>query len=150
MNTKQGRVTLTWLPAITIGLLAAFAPPLGAEQRAGGRFCSVASFNGTYGFYRTGTGPFGPLAGQGRIWFDGEGNWEAVVNNSRNGEIGLDEEYSGTYTIGSDCTGALLSGESETDRFVIVDDGDGFYGVSVGDGLTIHTVATRIRGRQGD
>jgi hypothetical protein len=151
MNTKQARVTLTWLPAIALGLFVGLAPALGGEERPGGRVCSVASLHGSYGFYRTGKGAFGgPLAGQGIAFFDGAGNWSAVVNNSRDGEISLDEEFSGTYTIESNCTGKLLGDEDvELERFVIVDDGKGFYAVNVTEGITIYTVATRIHGGRG-
>src|SRR5258707_13148701 len=36
--------------------------------------CSVATLNGTYGFYRTGTVPAGPLAAVGIATYDGNGN----------------------------------------------------------------------------
>lgn len=99
-----------------------------------------------------GHGPFGPVAGQGIGFLDGKGNFHAVVNNSRNGEISLDEEYSGTYTVAPDCTGAFLVDGGESERFVVVDEGKGFYGVSVFEGITAYTVGTRIhvrRGREG-
>ena len=53
MNIKQGRVSLTCLPAIALVLLAGLAPALGAEESQGSP-CSVASMHGSYGFYRTG------------------------------------------------------------------------------------------------
>ncbi len=55
MNPKQARASLTWLPAIALGLLAGLAPALGAEERHGRRGCSVRSLNGSYGVYRFGT-----------------------------------------------------------------------------------------------
>src|SRR5258706_14721731 len=36
--------------------------------------CSVATLNGTFGFYRTGTTSVGPLAGVGLATYDGNGN----------------------------------------------------------------------------
>jgi hypothetical protein len=141
---------LTWLPAITLGLLSCLAPALGDDEDGrASRDCSVASLQGTYGFYRSGTGPFGPVAGQGIGFLDGKGNFHAVVTNSRNGEISLDEEFSGTYTIAPDCTGAFLLDGVESDRFVVVDEGKGFYGVSVFEGITVNTVGTRIHTRHG-
>jgi hypothetical protein len=154
MNTKQARVSLTWLPAIALGLLAGLAPALGAEEgREGSRNCSVRSLDGTYGFYRTGKGAFGgPLVGNGIASFDGAGNWTAIANNVRDGEVTLDEEFSGTYTIAPDCTGSLFvfDGEDfEITRLVIVDDGKGYYAVDVVGGQTIYYVATRIHGGRG-
>lgn len=151
MNTIQARATLKWLPAIALGLFAGFAPTLGAEEKSGRRDCSVRTLDGSYGFYRTGKGAFGgPLAGVGIARFDGNGNWSAVVSNSRDGEITLDEEFSGMYTIESDCTGSLLvDGEFELERIVIVDDGKGYYALNLGT-TTIYLVATRIHGRRGD
>ena len=150
MNTKRVGICLTWLPAITLGLLSCLAPALGDDEDGhASRNCSVASLQGTYGFYRTGMGPFGPVAGQGIGFLDGKGNFHAVVNNSRNGEISLDEEYSGTYTVAPDCTGAFLVDGGESERFVVVDEGKGFYGVSVFEGITAYTVGTRIHVRRG-
>ena len=150
MSTKRVWIGLTWLPAITLGLLSGLAPALGDdEDRRASRNCSVASLQGTYGFYRAGTGPFGPVAGQGIGFLDGKGNFHAVVTNSRNGEISLDEEFSGTYTVAPDCTGAFLLDGVESDRFVVVDEGKGYYGVSVFEGITVNTVGTRIHVRRG-
>jgi hypothetical protein len=39
--------------------------------------CSVATLQGAYGFYRTGTTPVGPLAAVGIATFDGQGNTSA-------------------------------------------------------------------------
>lgn len=147
MNTNLARVSRTWLPPIALVLLAGLTPELYAEERHGRQGCSVRSLDGSYGLYRTGKGGFGgPVAGQGIAFFDGAGNWNAVVNNSRDGEISLDEEYSGTYTVAPDCTGALLADGEESLRFVIVDDGRSYYAVNVGEGVTVYTVATRIHG----
>lgn len=150
MNTKRVGIFLTWLPAITLGLLSCLAPALGAEQ--GGHRCSVGSLDESYGFYRFGKGNFGgPLAGGGVISFDGAGNYYVVMNNSRDGQIALDESYSGTYTLEPDCTGKLLAEDGgELDRFVVVDDGKGLYAVSVREGVTFNIVATRIHVRRGN
>jgi hypothetical protein len=150
MNTNHGRVTLTWLPAVALGVLAGLAPAVGAEQRHGGRDCSVTSLLGSYGFYRTGIGTFGgPLAGQGIAFFDGKGNFHVRVNVSRDGEIFPDEEYAGTYEIAPDCTGKFLDNDSEFERFVVIDDGKGWYSVFTFGG-TVYTVATRIHSGRSD
>ena len=152
MSTKPTRNSRTWLSIIAaLGLLAGLAQQLPAEETHERRGCSVRTLEGTYGFYRTGKGAFGgPLAGQGIVHFDGAGSWSAVVNNSRDGEISLDEEFAGLYTVAANCTAALLDeAETETDRIVVVDDGNGFYGLNVIDGITIYTVATKIQTNRG-
>ena len=148
MNTKRVGSFLAWLLAITLGQLSCFAPALAAEQVKGG--CSVGSLEESYGFYRFGKGNFGgPLAGAGVISFDGAGNYYVVMNNSRDGQIALDESYSGTYTLEADCTGKLLAEDGgELDRFVVVDNGKGLYAVSVREGVTLNIVATRIHVRR--
>jgi hypothetical protein len=151
MNTNHDRVTLTWLPAVALGLLAGLAPAAGAEERHGGRDCSVASLHGSYGFYRTGKGTFGgPRVGQGIAFLDGQGNFHVTENVSRDGEIFLDEEYAGTYEIAPDCTGGFVADGSEFERFVVIDDGKGWYSVFVFGGTTIYTVATRIHSGRRD
>jgi hypothetical protein len=49
--------------------------------------CSVAMLNGTYGFYRTGTTPDGPLVGVGIIIYDGKGKLIVKQTTSRNGQF---------------------------------------------------------------
>ncbi len=150
MNTRQTRVSRIGSLAIALALLAGLAPAVGAEERHGGRDCSVASLHGSYGFYRTGKGTFGgPLAGQGIAFFDGEGDFHMTVNVSRDGEIFLDEEISGTYEIAPDCTGSFLDNDSEFERFVVIDDGKGWYSLFVFGG-TVYTVGTRIHNGRGN
>jgi hypothetical protein len=150
MNTQRTPTSRTWLPILVLVLLAGLAPDLRAEDRNGKQGCSVRTLEGTYGFYRTGKGAFGgPLAGQGIVSFDGYGSWTALVSNSRDGEISLDEEFSGTYAIAPDCTGALLIDDLETERIVVVDEGKSYYALNVAGGATIYLVATRIHNGRG-
>jgi hypothetical protein len=145
MNTNQARVSLAWLLATVLVLLTGLAPALGNEK--GRRGCSVRSLDESYGFWRFGKGNFGgPLAGEGIISFDGTGDFYYVLmNNSRDGAIALDESYTGRYTVEPDCTGTLFDdGDGELDRFVVVDNGKGFYAVSVREGVTFNLIATRI------
>jgi hypothetical protein len=150
MNTRQTRVSRIGSLAIALALLAGLAPAVGAEERPGGRDCSVASLHGSYGFYRTGKGTFGgPLAAQGIAFFDGEGDFHTTANVSRDGEIFLDEEIFGTYEIAPDCTGKFLDNDSEFERFVVIDDGKGWYSLFVFGG-TVYSVGTRIHNGRGD
>jgi hypothetical protein len=150
MITKRARVSLTWMSAVALGLLA--GPASAVAEQAGGRQCSVRTLDGSYGTYRTGKGAFGgPLVGQGFVTFDGEGNWTALVTNVRDGEVSLDEEFAGTYTIDADCRGSLFIDDVENERIVVVDDAKGFYLVGVGGSNTIYAVGTKIHsGKSGD
>ncbi len=153
MKTTEARVFRRWLPAIALGLVfAGLTPALEAEeQRNGGRNCSLRSLHGSYGFYRAGAGPFGTLAGMGMAFFDGEGNIVGVVNNSRGGEISLDEEWFRRYSIEPDCTGSLLGDDGEEiERLVVVDGGKGFYAFNILEGLAVYDVGTRIHDRRGN
>ena len=145
MNTKQGRVSITCLPPIALVLLAGFAPALAAEESQGSP-CSVAAMRGSYGYYRTGKSVAGgPAASVGRFVFDGAGNWKLVQATSVDGEISLNESFAGTHTVKPNCTGKfILDDGSDAGRFVIVDDGNGFYSIQLLEGSTIYFVATRI------
>ena len=141
MNFRHTRVIQIGSLAITLGLLSGLLPELGAQEVHGGPACSNATLEGTYGFYRTGTAPYGAVAAQGIHWFDGEGGWQMVMNISRNGEISQDEFWQGGYSVSADCTGEIEGGA----RIVVVDDGNGFYAVSILEGgFTVYEVATRI------
>jgi hypothetical protein len=142
MNTRQTRVSLRFLSAIALALLAGLTPA-SAEQPSEG--CSLASLNGTYGLYRTGTAPYGPVAAQGFMVFNGDGGWELTLNISRNGEISVDEFWEGGYWVNEDCTGNI----GEDTRFVIVDGGKGFYNVITREGFTAYEVGTRIHNGPG-
>ncbi len=65
--------------ASLVGLLLVMSPSRGHKSTVLPRVhaqegCSVATLNGTYGFYRTGTVPAGPLAAVGIATYDGNGN----------------------------------------------------------------------------
>ena len=68
-----------------------------------------------------------------------------IQNTSFDGEISLNESFAGIYTVKPNCTGKFfLEDGSEVGRFVIVDDGNGFYSIQLIEGSTIYYVATRI------
>ena len=91
--------------------------------------CSNASLNGVVGFVTTawtaGVGIGGASVGQ--LTFDGKGNFSAVAIDSAFGTIGPDD-FSGTYSIGKDCTGTLniTSPDQHTFNIVLDDMRKGF------------------------
>jgi hypothetical protein len=91
------------------------------------RACSNKTLKGSYGFYRTGTTPTGPLASVGIIFFDGKGNAFASQSISRNGVFTFDVAFPNTYEVAEDCTGKeFLDTGVEFARIVIVDGEKGF------------------------
>ena len=68
--------------------------------------CSLVRAAGTYGFSTSGTViGVGPRVSEGTITLDAAGNvTNGKATSSLNGAI-TQEEFSGTYTVNSDCTG---------------------------------------------
>jgi hypothetical protein len=146
MNTTQTRISRIWLSAVALALLVGLTPAT-AETERRDRGCSAASLKGFYGLYRTGTAPYGAVAAQGLIFFDGEGGWGMTLNISRGGEIFVDEGWGGGYSVGPDCTGEIDGGAS----IVIADDGKTVYLLSLlGGGFNMYEVWTRIHNGRGD
>ena len=107
--------------------------------------CTNKTVKGTYGFYRTGTTPTGPLVATGLIFHDGVGSGSVTQSISRNGVLTLDSETSFTYEVAPDCTAkAFLDTGVEFARDVIVDGGREIYIFSDTSGNMIYGVAKRI------
>ncbi len=86
------------------------------------RGCSDASLEGGYGFVRTGTSA-GPLVAVGLVTYDGAGNWIASGTISRSGAYTFDAVSTGTYVVGADCTGTVLSNGQAVGLLDVVDGG---------------------------
>jgi hypothetical protein len=132
-----------------VGLVSAvllgIAPVTHADDRDAGKACSNATLNGSYGFYRTGTTPTGPLASIGILFFDGNGNATATQSTSRNGVFTFDVVVPGTYEVAEDCTGKEFTPNGvEFARIVIVGGGKGFYLFSETAGNTVYGVGRKI------
>jgi hypothetical protein len=129
---------------------ASIVPNVHADDLHAIKPCSNATLNGSYGFYRTGTIPLpdgsrGSLAAVGIQFFDGNGNMTATQSISRNGVFTFDVGGSGPYEVAEDCTGKGFSESGvELFRFVIVDGGEGLYGLSETSGNAVYEVVRRI------
>ena len=106
--------------------------------------CTSGTLKGTFGFYRTGNTPVGPLAAVGTINFDGKGNFTATQSISRNGSYSYDVAFSGTYTIARDCAGVSFLNGVEFARLVVTDGGHGFYIFSESAGNSVYGVGRMI------
>lgn len=78
--------------------------------------CTVATVAGSYGFTFNGsdrvsskTQAFVPFVGAGVLTFDGSGSVAAEFAFSYNGSIGSTTNYTGTYTVNSNCTGSIIA-----------------------------------------
>jgi hypothetical protein len=126
--------------------LATFACGIAATSVAvANKLCSLDTLRGTYGFYRTGSTPDGPLAAIGTVTYDGKGNFTATQSVSRNGNYNFDVEFSGTYTLNGHCAGAAFLDGAEFARMVVTDDGHGLYLLSESPGNAVYGVARRMR-----
>ncbi len=101
-------------------------PELHAEKN---KDCSNASLQGGYGFLHgqivvpAGT----PFAALGRWNFDGKGEFTNTLTINDNGTVTPIKD-SGTYTVGTDCTGKIfILGGTGTVEIVLVDGGNEFY-----------------------
>jgi hypothetical protein len=113
--------------------------------------CSNKTLHGTYGFYRTGNTPTGPLAAVGIGFYDGDGNSSSIQSISRNGDFTFDLAASGEYEVAEDCTAKGFRNGVEIVRYVIVDGGNEIYGLSENAGNAVYLVGKKIhKRRKGD
>jgi len=111
--------------------------------------CSVATLNGDYAFYRAGSTPDGTLAALGLIHFDGQGNFHATQNISRNGDYTFDLTFDGQYELADDCSGKGFQDGSEFVRLVVFRSGEGLYMFSESAGNAVYGVANRTQESDG-
>jgi hypothetical protein len=111
--------------------------------------CSVATLNGSYGFYRTGTTSVGPLASVGIATYDGNGTTTTRQTIRKNG-VTTQDLFTGStqvasYEVDPDCAGRLLNPDgSAFSHFVVVDGGKEFFGLSLSPGNSVNVVWKKI------
>ena len=132
------------------GRQSGIVPKVHAQENDENRGCSVATLKGTYGFYRTGTVPAGPLAAVGLITFDGNGfNTNISQTIRRNGipagDLFADPPREGPYEVDPNCAGRfLMSDGSVIGHFVIVDGGKELFNISLSPGNSVIGVFRKI------
>lgn len=125
-------------------------PKVHAQDNDENRGCSVATLKGTYGFYRTGTVPAGPLAAVGLTTFEGNGFSSNIRQTIRRngvtaGDLFADPPIEGLYEVDPNCAGRLLSSSgSVMGHFVIVDGGKELFSISLSPGNTSTGVWRKI------
>jgi hypothetical protein len=116
----------------------------GIENRVAQRGCTIASLEGTYGFFRAGTIPAGPLAAVGIATYDGTGNSTATQTISRNGTI-VPGGQPASYEVSGDCTGRLIAANGqEFARFVVVERGNEIFQISLTAGNAVTGVQRKV------
>ena len=110
------------------------------------RTCTVATLNGTYSFFRSGTTTQGPLAAVGTIEYDGRGFFKLTQTTSRNGSF-TEGGFDGPYEVNANCTGRWLTPDRQgmVGYFAIADGGDEYYFLSTATGNTVSGIAKRTR-----
>ena len=147
-------VTRTAVIAFVVGMLFLILPSHNRHSPVMRRVhaeegCSVATLNGTYGFYRTGTTSVGPLASVGIATYDGNGTTTTRQTIRKNGETTQDlftgPTQVASYEVDPDCAGRLLNPDgSAFSHFVVVDGGKEFFGLSLSPGNSVNVVWKKI------
>jgi hypothetical protein len=111
--------------------------------------CSVATLHGAYGFYRTGTTPFGPLVGAGISTFYGNGSSTGRQTIRRNGVTTSDlfttPASPGIYEVDPDCAARFLNPDGSVfGHAVVVNGGKEILFMSLSDSNTIYGVMKKI------
>jgi uncharacterized protein (TIGR03437 family) len=103
--------------------------------------CSVSDLNGAYGFTLTGraissSGSFaGSFQSVGTAAFDGNGNVTLTGTSNTNAATGTPFSYTGTYSVDSDCSGALSTTINGAATFnLVVWNGGANFGMTGADG----------------
>ena len=126
-------------------------PDARAENKLASKGCSNATLNGSFGFYRTGSTPDGPLAALGIINYDGIQNFSGSQSISRNGEYDFDIPLAGGYAVAADCTGIGFRPDGvEFFRLVVIDGGRGLYIFSESNGNAVYGVGRKIAANEDD
>ncbi len=147
-------VTRTAVIAFVVGMLFLILPSHNRHSPVMRRVhaeegCSVATLNGTYGFYRTGTTSVGPLASVGIATYDGNGTTTTRQTIRKNG-VTTQDLFTGptqvaSYEVDPDCAGRLLNPDgSAFSHFVVVDGGKEFFGLSLSPGNSVNVVWKKI------
>ena len=147
-------VTRTAVIAFVVGMLFLILPSHNRHSPVMRRVhaeegCSVATLNGTYGFYRTGTTSVGFLASVGIATYDGNGTTTTRQTIRKNG-VTTQDLFTGptqvaSYEVDPDCAGRLLNPDgSAFSHFVVVDGGKEFFGLSLSPGNSVNVVWKKI------
>jgi hypothetical protein len=149
------RSILAFAGAGLVAVVVSFSPVgnnhlnLVPRAHAMSKGCSLETVRGSYGFYRSGTTPNGPLGAVGVSVFDGKGGSSFSQTIRSDGETTSDLFTDGAvdamYVVNRDCTAQFLNPDgSAFGHAVVVGGGDEIYFMSLSDHNTITGVMRRI------
>ena len=120
--------------------------PLLAQRGSLPRACTLATLNGTYSFFRSGTTTQGAIAAVGTIEYDGRGYFKLSQTTSRTGAF-TEGGFDGPYEVNANCTGRWLTPDRQgmVGYFAIADGGNEYYFLSTTTGNTVTGIAKRVR-----
>jgi hypothetical protein len=144
-----------WL-AIAVFTFFTFTAAMAAPNAAA-EGCTLASAAGSWSYnfsgsvFSTEAKSFVPAASMGVITFDGKGGATGSESFSVAGNT-TDENYTGTYTENSDCTGTFTllvkpSGQTVTGKFVSANDDNEAYVIFTSPGITMNGTTKRVKYR---
>jgi len=125
---KLCRTMLRWLPCL-------LAAPLFAQPQIGGGTCNSATLNGVYSLTLAGRDLSSSvtftsvLQGIGTATFDGLSKVTLNLTNNTNKLAGQIQTWSGTYSLQSNCIGAVTITTGDTASFTLgaYDSGEGYF-----------------------
>jgi hypothetical protein len=152
--TLGGLITITLLGVSAYrGGGSGIVPKVHAKENDENRGCSVASLNGAYGFYRSGTRsgePSVPVVAVGLATFDGTGAVATARQTIRRNGVTVQDLFSdpptaGPYEVDPDCAGRFLNPDgSLLAHIVVVDRGKELFFTSLAPGVTVTGVMKKI------
>lgn len=150
MRKQQIRHTLlSGLLACASALTLSGVSPSEAQLENIRPLCTNATLIGSYAYSRTGNFVFlGPVAANGVITLDGQGNLFGSDTASINGQVSQ-RDLKGAYEVRADCTGeakfAFNDREGVTIEFQIVDRGKEFRFIQTDTGTIVTGSAKQMR-----
>src|SRR5271156_5528451 len=101
------------------------AIPLAAQPQIGGGTCTSSTLNGTYSLTLSGRDLSSGVAfstvsqGIGLATFDGQSQVSFTLTNNTNKAFGVTQTMSGTYSLQSNCIGAVNITIGDTATFIL-------------------------------
>jgi hypothetical protein len=124
------------------------------QENPQNKACSVASLNGAYGFFRTGTTSAGPLAAVGIATFDGTGAVGTARQTIRKNGVTTSDIFTGPaltgpYEVDPDCAARFLNPDGSVfAHAVVVDGGNELFILSLSDANSVYGVMKKIDSRR--
>jgi hypothetical protein len=151
---SKSLLRLALLTVLLLGSWSGMVTSLHAQDEQANAVCSVATLKGSYGFFRTGATPVGPVAAVGIATFDGTGlvgtaRQTIRKNGVTTSDLFTDPPTVGPYEVDPDCGARFLTPDGHVfAHAVIVDEGNELFIISIANGNSVYGVMRKIGKRQ--